>query len=77
MTGLWPGREWGARYFANAERIRSTVAKAADRDGATVVVFDAEAVPFIDVRAVRMLDQPAWDLEGRGVRLLLPRDVVR
>ncbi|MGV9227011.1 SulP family inorganic anion transporter [Streptomyces albogriseolus] len=62
-------------YFANAERIRSTVAKAAGRDGATAVVIDAETVPFIDVSAVRMLDQLAGELKARGVRLLPARDV--
>ncbi|WP_345575196.1 sodium-independent anion transporter [Streptomyces prasinosporus] len=61
--------------FANAERIRSTVGKAAGRDGATAVVIDAETVPFIDVSAVRMLDQLAGELKVRGVRLLLARDV--
>lgn len=62
-------------YFANAERIRSTVRSAVGREGATVVVIDAETVPFIDVSAVRMLDELAEELEARGVRLLLARDV--
>lgn len=62
-------------YFANAERIRSTVRRAAGREGATAVVIDAETVPFIDVGAVRMLDELAEELEARGARLLLARDV--
>lgn len=62
-------------YFANAERIRSTVREAADREGATAVVIDAETVPFVDVSAVRMLDDLAEELESLGVRLLLARDV--
>ncbi|MCC9706691.1 STAS domain-containing protein [Streptomyces sp. MNU76] len=62
-------------YFANAERIRSTVRRAAGREGATAVVIDAETVPFIDVGAVRMLDELAEELQARGVRLLLARDV--
>ncbi|MFD5967957.1 SulP family inorganic anion transporter [Streptomyces sp. NPDC060311] len=59
----------------NAERIRSAVAKAAGRGGVTAVVIDAETVPFIDVSAVRMLDQLAGELKARRVRLLLARDV--
>ncbi|MBO8188188.1 SulP family inorganic anion transporter [Streptomyces spirodelae] len=62
-------------YFANAERIRSTVRKAADREGVAAVVIDAETIPFVDVSAVRMLDELAEDLAARGVRLLLARDV--
>ncbi|MDW8805295.1 SulP family inorganic anion transporter [Streptomyces scabiei] len=62
-------------YFANAERIRSTVRRAAGREGARAVVIDAETVPFVDVSAVRMLDELAEELEARGVRLLLARDV--
>ncbi|MGW4170993.1 STAS domain-containing protein [Streptomyces chartreusis] len=63
-------------YFANAERIRSTVRRAAGREGTTAVVIDApETVPFVDVSAVRMLDELAEELEARKVRLLLARDV--
>lgn len=62
-------------YFANAERIRSTVRSAAGREGATAVVLDAETVPFVDVSAVRMLDGLTEELEARGVRLLLAGDV--
>ncbi|HSA51258.1 MAG TPA: sodium-independent anion transporter, partial [Yinghuangia sp.] len=62
-------------YFANAERIRTTVRDAAAREGTAAVVLDAETVPFIDVSAVRMLDNLAEELEDRGLRLLLARDV--
>ncbi|MFI5571760.1 SulP family inorganic anion transporter [Streptomyces sp. NPDC051740] len=75
IPGVVVLRVEGGIYFANAERIRSTVGRAADRDGVTAVVIDAETVPFIDVSAVRMLDQLAGELEARGVRLLLARDV--
>ncbi|MET8894083.1 SulP family inorganic anion transporter [Streptomyces albogriseolus] len=75
IPGVVVLRVEGGIYFANAERIRSTVRKAAGSDGVTAVVIDAETVPFIDVSAVRMLDQLAGELEGRGVRLLLARDV--
>ncbi|QNE73607.1 STAS domain-containing protein [Streptomyces finlayi] len=62
-------------YFANAERVESKVRETAAREGVTAVVIDAETVPFVDVSAVRMLDDLAEELEARGVRLLLARDV--
>jgi SulP family sulfate permease len=62
-------------YCANAERIESKVREAAGREGVTAVVIDAETVPFVDVGAVRMLDELTGELEARGVRLLLARDV--
>ncbi|MET8572625.1 SulP family inorganic anion transporter [Streptomyces sp. NPDC004783] len=62
-------------YFANAERIRAEAQGAAGREGVTAVVIDAETVPFVDVSAVRMLDNLAEELEDLGVRLLLARDV--
>ncbi|MFZ4158562.1 SulP family inorganic anion transporter [Streptomyces griseoincarnatus] len=75
IPGVVVLRVEGGMYFANAERIRATVRQAAGREGTTAVVIDAETVPFIDVSAVRMLDQLAGELEDRGVRLLLARDV--
>jgi sulfate permease, SulP family len=39
------------------------------------VVLDAEVVAFVDVSAVEMLDEVGHDLEARGVRFLLARDV--
>ena len=62
-------------YFANAERIRSEVRGAAAREGTGAVILDAETVPFVDVSAVRVLDELADELETRGVQLLLARDV--
>ncbi|MEV0668194.1 sodium-independent anion transporter [Actinomadura luteofluorescens] len=65
----------GGIYFANADRIRSTVRSAVGREGAAAVVIDAETVPFVDVSAVRMLNELAEELEAWGVRLLLAGDV--
>lgn len=75
IPGMVVLRVEGGVYFANAERIRSTVRRAADREATTTVVIDAETVPFVDVSAVRMFDALAGELEARGVRLLLARDV--
>lgn len=75
IPGVVVLRVEGGIYFANAERIRTTVRRAAGREGTRAVVIDAETVPFVDVTAVRMFDELTEDMEARGVRLLLARDV--
>jgi SulP family sulfate permease len=62
-------------FFANADWVRTRVARAASRDGVKAVVIDAETVAFIDVSAVRALDELTEDLQRDGVALLLARDV--
>ncbi|MEV4228364.1 SulP family inorganic anion transporter [Streptomyces bobili] len=74
VPGVVVLRVEGGIYFANAERIRSEVRGAVARKEVTAVVIDAETVPFVDVSAVRMLDDLAEELEALGVRLLLARD---
>jgi sulfate permease, SulP family len=61
-------------FFANAEGVRQRI-EATVAAGARAVVLDAETIPFIDVSAARMLDALAGDLDRRGVRLLIARDV--
>ncbi|KES09140.1 sulfate transporter [Streptomyces toyocaensis] len=75
ITGVVVLRVEAGIYFANADRIRSTVRRGAARTGVTAVVIDGETVPFVDVSAVRMLDDLAEELDSLGVRLLLARDV--
>ncbi|WP_368732984.1 SulP family inorganic anion transporter [Streptomyces alkaliphilus] len=75
IPGVVVLRVEGGIYFANTEQIRSEVRGAAARKRVRAVVIDAETVPFIDVGAVRMLDDLAGELEESGVRLLLARDV--
>jgi high affinity sulfate transporter 1 len=60
-------------YFANAEWVRQHVL--AHVEGSRAIVLDAESMPFVDVSAVRMLAQLGEDLEARGVRLLVARDL--
>ncbi|WP_030587557.1 SulP family inorganic anion transporter, partial [Streptomyces anulatus] len=74
IPGLTVLRVEGGIYFANVERIRSEVRRVAARKEVTAVVIDAESIPFVDVSAVRMLDNVAGELEALGVRLLLARD---
>jgi SulP family sulfate permease len=62
-------------YFANADTIRTRIVHAAEADGITTVILDAETIPFIDVTAARMLATLAEDLDRRNIRLLLARDI--
>jgi SulP family sulfate permease len=62
-------------YFANADAIRARIMHAAEMDGITAVILDAQTIPFIDVTAARMLATLAEDLDRREVRLLLARDI--
>ncbi len=62
-------------YFAYADAIRTRIIHAAEADGISAVVLDAETIPFVDVTAARMLAALAEDLHRREVRLLLARDV--
>jgi anti-anti-sigma factor len=62
-------------FFANAEAVRRVVRKHAEADGTHAVVLDGEAMPYLDLSATRMLVELADDLQRRGVRLLMARDV--
>jgi MFS superfamily sulfate permease-like transporter len=61
-------------FFANAEFVRGRILAAVGPD-TRGIVLDAEDMPFIDVTAADMLERLAGDLERRGVRLVLARDV--
>lgn len=62
-------------YFANADTIRARIVRAAEADGITAIVLDAETIPFVDVTAARMLATLSEDLRRRDVRLLFARDI--
>ena len=55
--------------------MRRAVKRHARRSGTRGVVLDAEAVAFIDVTAVRMLDELASDMARDGQRLVIAHDV--
>ena len=57
-------------FFANAEAVRAAIKEHAEVPGTRGVVLDAEAIPFVDITAVRMLDELADDFqrEGPGAR---------
>jgi MFS superfamily sulfate permease-like transporter len=62
-------------FFANAEPVRRAIHERADRPGVVGVVLDAEAMAFVDVTAVRMLEELADELARRGQRLVLAHDL--
>jgi high affinity sulfate transporter 1 len=62
-------------YFANADVVRAVIKDRAAQPGTLAVVLDAEAIPFVDVTAVRMLDELAAELHRHGQRLVIAHDV--
>ena len=61
-------------FFANADRIRRAILDAAT-SGVTAVILDLETVPSIDLTATTMLREVGETLAGRGVRLIIARDI--
>jgi high affinity sulfate transporter 1 len=62
-------------FFANAEAVRAAIKSHAAEPGNRGVILDAEAIPFIDITAVRMLDELADDLARGGQRLVVADDL--
>lgn len=61
-------------FFANTGHVRAAIEQAA-AGGARTVVVDCETVPSVDLTAARMLGDLAVQLRGRGVRLVIAREV--
>jgi SulP family sulfate permease len=64
----------GGLFFANADAMRSAVLSEVT-DTTHAVVLDAETMPYIDVTAASMLVQLTEELERRGVKLVIARDI--
>jgi anti-anti-sigma factor len=73
--GISVMRVEGGLFFANAEPVRSRIRALATQRRLRAVVLDAEAMPFVDITAARMLGQLASDLERSGCALVIARDV--
>jgi SulP family sulfate permease len=58
-------------FFANADAVKTTLRAAAARPGTKALVVDAGAMPFVDVTAIRMLDELAESLADSGVTLAM------
>ena len=74
VPGIVVLRVEGGLFFANADTVSKQI-HAHAAQGTKAIVLDAETVPFIDVTAAEMLAETAEDLERRGVRLVLARDL--
>jgi len=64
----------GGLFFANADAMRTAVI-AQVTDSTHAVVLDAETMPYIDVTAASMLVQLTEELERRGIKLVIARDI--
>ena len=62
-------------FFANADAVRDAIRTHARTPGTSGVVLDAEAIAFIDVTALRMLEEVAEDLARTGRSLVLAHDL--
>ena len=62
-------------FFANADAVRAAIKEHAAVPGTRGVVLDAEAIPFVDVTAVRMLDELADDLLRNDQELVIAHDL--
>ena len=62
-------------FFANADAVRRSIKEHAARPGVRGVVIDAESIPYIDITAVRMLDELADDLARNGQQLVIAHDL--
>jgi sulfate permease, SulP family len=62
-------------FFANADAVRRAIKEHAAMPGVKGVVLDAVSMPFVDVTAVRMLDDLAADLERTGQRLVIAHNL--
>jgi SulP family sulfate permease len=62
-------------FFANADALRDAIRAHAAEPSTRAVILDAETIPYVDVTAARMLILLSSDLEQRGVRLVVARDV--
>jgi anti-anti-sigma factor len=62
-------------FFANADAVRDAIRTRAMTPGTSGVVLDAEAIAFIDITALRMLEEVAEDLARTGRSLMLAHDL--
>lgn len=75
VAGVAVLRVESGMFFGNADPIRRAIRSRAAAAGVQTVVIDAESVPFIDVTAVRMLEEVSSDLARAGQHLALARDL--
>jgi MFS superfamily sulfate permease-like transporter len=62
-------------FFANAESVRTVIKHHATEHGVRAVVLDAEAIAFVDMTAVRMLEELHDDLAREHVELVIAHEL--
>jgi sulfate permease, SulP family len=62
-------------FFANSDAVRRAIKDRAVGSGTTGVVIDAEVIAFIDITALKMLDELASDLRRGGQVLAVAHDL--
>jgi SulP family sulfate permease len=75
VRGVKVLRVEGGLFFANADTVRTAIRRHAGEPGVHTIVLDAETIPFVDVSAVRALDELGRQLEREEVRLLIARNI--
>ena len=76
MPGVPVLRVEAGLFFANADAVRhGDQARTPPQPGTRGVVLDAEAIAFVDITAVRMLDELADDLAVTGQQLVIAHDL--
>ncbi len=74
-SGVTVLRVESGMFFANADVVRRAIRDHARDDDVRAIVLDAEAIPFVDITAARMLAETAEELRERGTTLLLVHDI--
>jgi SulP family sulfate permease len=75
MPGIVIVRVESGLFFANADAVRDALRADAARPGTHAVVIDAESIAFVDVTAVRMLDELAQTMADADVTLAIAHDI--
>ena len=55
--------------------MRSALLQRADEPGLRALVLDAESVPFVDITAIRMLEELAEDLRSRSITFAIAHGI--
>jgi sulfate permease, SulP family len=74
VSGIVIARPEAALFFASSEHVRAAVMDKVDATTRAVII-DAETVPMIDVTAASAIIEMYEDLQGRGIQLVVARDI--
>lgn len=77
VAGVLVVRPEAGLYFVNAEHVHHALRKLIAEEHPTAVVLDLEAVPGIDMTAVKMLHQFRAELAADSIDLYVTRDIAQ